>query len=98
MRNKQFLLGLRTVFVRTAEDARQSGFLGIRLLSEDQYHYGWIRAEVGAENRLVIRDFAFESSPGKAILAGFVPEPHGVGNVAILFVAIAIRARRMGRP
>ncbi|MCA9214433.1 MAG: hypothetical protein KDB27_15285 [Planctomycetales bacterium] len=54
---------------------RDSAFFGVRLQVDDQFHYGWIRAETAEDDSLIIRDFALESTPNKTIRAGFVPEP-----------------------
>ncbi len=43
----------------------------------EQVHYGWVGFQVDSTNPLhgIIRDYAYESTPGTAIEAGAVPEP-----------------------
>lgn len=47
-------------------------FLGIRFIGDfGENHYGWIRCDVKDEGRtLVIKDYAYETQPDNAILAG----------------------------
>lgn len=53
----------------------QSGdhFLGLKINVNGQVYYGWARLSVKVTNRvasLTIKDYAYESTPGTAILAG----------------------------
>ena len=47
----------------------QDGYLGIRLTENDNYYYGWVRLDASTDT-LVIKDFAYNSSPNETILAG----------------------------
>jgi hypothetical protein len=48
------------------------GYLGVRFTFSGNTHYGWVRldTDVNGSNLMVIKDFAFESSPNTAIEAG----------------------------
>ncbi|HRZ76874.1 MAG TPA: T9SS type A sorting domain-containing protein [Bacteroidales bacterium] len=46
-------------------------YLGLRVRIGTDWHYGWVRMDVGSTaDFLTIKDFAFESVPNTAILAG----------------------------
>lgn len=79
---------------------QKTGFLAVRFLADDQYHYGWIRLNVediplssmGDVYALIpphIVDFAYESTPNTPIAAGAVPEP---GTWLLVLVSVAIVA------
>ena len=74
-------------------DGRDSAFIGVRLMEDDRFHYGWIRAELAEDESLIIRDFAFESVPDRHIRAGFVPEPAGAACAIAGIALAAIRSR-----
>ena len=60
-----------------------SGFLAVRLIEPDGIHYGWIRATL--QDTPVIIDWACETEPNTAIVAGAVP-------------AVALQAPKIIRP
>ncbi|MCA6363391.1 MAG: T9SS type A sorting domain-containing protein [Bacteroidetes bacterium] len=46
-------------------------YVGIRFNINNQPHYGWIRLTIGATaNQLVVKDFAYRTSPGVGLTAG----------------------------
>lgn len=56
----------------------QQGYLGLRFLATDGYHFGWLRVNGGGDGTLatiVPVDFAWETHTGAPISAGVVPEP-----------------------
>lgn len=54
-------------------------YLGVRFLISGNTHYGWIRLDVNADaDSTVIKDFAYESTPNKAIAAGDQGTPVGL--------------------
>ena len=52
-------------------------FLGVRFQGSEGLHYGWMRVSVpfAGVNGGWIHEWAYETRPGEAILAGAVPEP-----------------------
>lgn len=48
----------------------QNKYLGVRFLIDDIVHYGWIAIEIPSKNTLIIKGFAYESEPNRAIIAG----------------------------
>lgn len=63
-----------------------NGFLPIRFTDGEQNYYGWIRCDVLDEGRtLIIKDYAYESQPDHAILAGdtthFLPIFENTNNI-----------------
>ncbi|WP_428937860.1 hypothetical protein [Fontivita pretiosa] len=56
-----------------------NGFMGFRFTAADnQTHFGWARLNIGtrAQNhQIVLRDFAWETSPNTPIATGAIPEP-----------------------
>ena len=51
------------------------GYLGMEFLIDGQVHYGWMDLDNYNWNQTEIRGWAYETEPGKPILAGSVPEP-----------------------
>jgi PEP-CTERM motif-containing protein len=60
-----------------------------------QEHYGWVRMEISSST-LIAYDFAYESAPGTAIVAGAVPEPSSLALLAAGAGGMAFRRRRKG--
>lgn len=51
--------------------SENDNFIGIRFKLNNNYHYGWIALEISEEtNSCIIKGFAYESEPNKAINAG----------------------------
>ena len=74
-------------------------YLGVNFESErGSYYNGWVRFETFGITGAVIRDWAYESEPGEAILAGAglpgVPEPSGGLLVCAALGALAFWRRR----
>lgn len=48
-----------------------NGYLGVKIIQSDGFHYGWIRLSVSADNRsFTVKDFAFQTTVNESILAG----------------------------
>jgi hypothetical protein len=100
------LVGASTAFSDLAF-VGQSYYYGLRFLAEPTgaLHYGWLRlASAGAStNTYRVLDYAFESTPGRAIAAGdaggatVIPEPRAALLVAPGLLALGAAARRGGR-
>jgi hypothetical protein len=69
----------------------QDAYMGIEFLISGQPHYGWVHINnPGGQAGGFILDWAYETQPGAAILAGAVPEPSSwtllaVGSFAVWF-------------
>lgn len=92
-----FLLGYDTSGFMQFADA----YIGVEFSADDGVHYGWIHY-VGFSvakpfaislNGGFIDSWAWESEPGKAIVAGVIPEP----TIPLLFVVGSLVARRRVR-
>ncbi len=73
-----------------------TGFVGLSFEVDGQTNYGWIRVRVdeGGNNRLTLLDSAYNDM-GQPISAGQVPEPGGLGLLAVGGVGLmALRRRR----
>lgn len=69
------------------------GYVGVEFLIDEMTHFGWIQIGVSRVSGVAtIFDFAYESEPGRQILAGNVPAPGG--SVALLTGLLAITRRR----
>lgn len=55
--------------------AGNCGNIGVEFLIENQVHYGWIDLDNYSWWTSEIHGWAYESEPGKPILAGTIPEP-----------------------
>ncbi|MBC8173689.1 MAG: hypothetical protein H7X71_07275 [Chitinophagales bacterium] len=63
-------------------------YMGVRFYIGANQHYGWIRMDVSADNKVVtIKDFAFDNIPGDPILAG---EPNIVGLDDLLMQSVSV--------
>ncbi|MCA9168678.1 MAG: hypothetical protein KDB23_13480 [Planctomycetales bacterium] len=76
-----------------AEDSSEGRFLGFRLSTDSEQHYGWIRYTLDDERRISLKQVVYESSPGRGVVVGSVPEPT-LGIVAIGSVVLAFGAMR----
>lgn len=48
-----------------------NGYLGLRIMQDDGFHFGWARLDVAADNRsFTVKDFAYEETLELSILAG----------------------------
>lgn len=67
------------------------GYLGLRFQVGGQTHYGWCRMDVNASgSSWVIKDYAYESTPGASILAGDIGGPATPADSALNVMAIDI--------
>jgi hypothetical protein len=77
--------------------AGEAGILGFEFTATDDIpttHYGWLRFIPGDTVGTLV-DWAYESTPGQAIVAGAVPEPSVLGMPAIaLLGSMLVRRRR----
>lgn len=77
------------------------GFVGIRLAVSGQFHYGWLRLNIGPgastpSYASTLVDFAWDDTPNTPIATGAgIPEPTSIGALAALAAGAAgIRSRR----
>lgn len=54
------------------------GFVGIEFLIDEQVHYGWIELDNFTWWQSEIHGWAYESDPGKPIIAGAIPESSSI--------------------
>lgn len=75
--------------------APTTGFIGLSFDVGGQTNYGWIRVRVdnGTTNRLTLLDSAYNDM-GQAIRAGQVPEPGGLGLLALGGLGVSTLRRR----
>ena len=75
--------------------APTTGYIGVSFDAGGQTNYGWIRLRVdeGAFNRVTLLDSAYNDM-GQAILAGQVPEPGGLGLLALGGIGLTTMRRR----
>jgi hypothetical protein len=66
-------------------------FVGFRFSQDFATHYGWLRLGVDEEHRLTLYDVAYESTPGRGLRIGYVPEPSTLSFAAL---GLALMARR----
>ncbi|MEN1678076.1 MAG: PEP-CTERM sorting domain-containing protein [Planctomycetota bacterium] len=71
-------------------------FVGLSFNIGSDVHYGWVR--VGVDNSIasfVVKDWAYESTPGVGIAAGQAPEPTALGLLAAGAAGLAtLRSRK----
>lgn len=74
----------------------ESAYAGLQFQIDGQTHYGWVRAgaPIAGLNGGWIYEYAYETRPGEAILAGAVPEP----STWALLVAGGFLFWLLGRP
>ena len=65
----------------------------VRVTDMDSVYYGWIRISHSvADERLVLHDWAWNTTPGEPLQAGAIPEPAayaaiiGVGALVMVFL------------
>lgn len=75
----------------------ERGYLGVRFQLEDGWHYGWIYAG-GDSISLKVFSYAWETEPGKGIIAGAIPEPATTGLLALAAVSVFWRKRQGKMP
>ncbi len=76
----------------------RSGFVGLRILKEDGWHYGWVYVEKDAELAFLggtITSYAYETEANTPILT-VVPEP-SAASIALMILLPALRRRRGSR-
>lgn len=73
------------------------GYIGIEFRIDGQIHYGWIDLSNSTWWQSEIHGWAYESEPGKPIIAGAVPEPSAACLAAMALVGGVLLRRRRGR-
>lgn len=75
---------LTTSTGKSGQFYRHRGFIGLEFEANDGTHYGWLDIEGAyfsiedlnlSETSLYIHGWAYETEPGKGIIAGAIPEP-----------------------
>lgn len=69
------------------------GYLGIEFLIDGQVHYGWMDLDNYQWNQTEIHGWAYETEPGKSILAGAIPEP-SIPLLAVGAAGLLLKRRR----
>lgn len=71
-------------------------WLGLEYHLEDGVHYGWVslRSGLSSTNAVYIYGWAYESEPGKPIIAGMIPEPSSALLLAGAASTLALRRKR----
>lgn len=78
-------------------DSLLRGFLGLQFeIAGNGRHAGWADVEVSAD-QIVLHGFAYETTPGKALRAGAVPEPHTLALLAMGAAGMIARRRQLRR-
>jgi MYXO-CTERM domain-containing protein len=84
-----------------ANNASETGFVGIEFDISGEIHYGWLEVLVSRENDrpagLEVLSAAYETTPGADIQTGAIPEPASVGlGLGLLALGAAgVRRSRM---
>lgn len=78
------------------EFARRTAYLGFEFQAATGTHYGYALLKDYNASGMVIEGVAWESTPGKSILAGAIPEPTTAGLLGLAVVLGAGRRRRVG--
>ncbi len=75
-------------------------YVGIEFEIEDWKHYGWVEIELPFDNfgGGILKGYAYESEPGKPILAGAIPEPLSGVYLGIGAVFLWKRGRSACKP
>jgi hypothetical protein len=79
---------------------QNSGYLGVRFNAGADQHFAWMRLTVEPNNSatpraITVHEWAYESVPGVGIAAGAIPEPSGLGLLALGSAGLAARRRRV---
>ncbi|TAG27759.1 MAG: PEP-CTERM sorting domain-containing protein [Verrucomicrobia bacterium] len=71
-------------------------YLGVRLLEEDGWHYGWIEIDAPFQrvNGGYMNGMAYETSANRAIVTGAIPEPATAGVVLGVVALGGVLCRR----
>lgn len=79
----------------------KEGYMGVQFLIEGQVHYGWL--EISNDflpphglslQATKILGWAYETEPGKPIVAGAIPEPSGTSIAVLAATGLLLRRRR----
>lgn len=71
----------------------QAIFLGFRLSDGDASHFGWVRLDLDRQNRVTLRDLAYESAPDRGIRIAYVAEPYATAPLLIVLGSFLLRSR-----
>ena len=90
--------GLRTCFSGNCTGQYDAGthYIGIRIRDAEEYNHAWIEVSVpfdGVQGG-TITGFAYETIPGRSIVAGAIPEPNSAILSILALAYIAIHRRR----
>jgi hypothetical protein len=71
-------------------------FVGLSFPSGTSTYYGWVRVDVSnSAGSFVVKDWAYQNTPGVGILTGVVPEPTSLGLLAAGAAGVAaLRLRK----
>jgi hypothetical protein len=74
----------------------QTAYMGFELQLQDGPHYGWAKIQVSPEPNFSagLLGWAWETEPGKSIIAGAVPESSSLSLAAFGAAAVSFRRRR----
>lgn len=78
-------------FYCTGEFAGQTAFMGAQFQISGETHYGWVRIDCTFPLGGTILDYAYESNPDQAIIAGAIPEP---STLMLMLAAAGVLALR----
>ncbi|MCA9168676.1 MAG: hypothetical protein KDB23_13470 [Planctomycetales bacterium] len=79
----------------TVELSDVGRFLGFRFFDGTERHYGWIRYSLDDDQRIILKQLAYETEAGRGIRVGYVPEPTTAiaAMTGISFALAALRKR-----
>lgn len=101
-------LGVANTSGSSGHTRGKDGYIGLEFLIDGQAHYAWVHLDSTDVARSTngeiigvggyITGWAWETEPGKAIIAGAIPEPSVITLAAISLAACFARRKRYGNP